>query len=74
MHTLYISRALAADIKRNLPARRGGACRSASRTAPATPAPAAASVPTPHILLTTPESLALLTSYEDARAAPGLSG
>ncbi len=72
MHTLYVSplKALAADIKRNLttpvedmglPIRieertgdTGQALRKRQRADP------------PHIFLTTPESLALLTSYEDA--------
>ncbi len=72
LHTLYISplKALAADIKRNLrsPAdemelplriedRTGDTSAHAKRRQRADP---------PHILLTTPESLALLTSYEDA--------
>ena len=72
LHTLYISplKALAADIKRNLRApveemglpiriedRTGDTPASAKRRQRADP---------PHILLTTPESLALLTSYEDA--------
>ncbi|MFT5797268.1 MAG: ATP-dependent Lhr-like helicase [Candidatus Azotimanducaceae bacterium] len=72
MHTLYISplKALAADIKRNLTApvtemsldiriedRTGDTPQSRKRRQLADP---------PHILLTTPESLALLTSYEDA--------
>jgi ATP-dependent Lhr-like helicase len=43
-------------------------CRSGSRTAPATPRhpKKRQRADPPHILLTTPESLALLTSYEDA--------
>ncbi|MEQ9258842.1 MAG: ligase-associated DNA damage response DEXH box helicase [Roseovarius sp.] len=72
LHTLYISplKALAADIKRNLRRpveemglpiriedRTGDTASSAKRRQRADP---------PHILLTTPESLALLTSYEDA--------
>ncbi|MEL6793904.1 MAG: DEAD/DEAH box helicase, partial [Pseudomonadota bacterium] len=72
LHTLYVSplRALAADIRRNLetpaaemdlPIRiedRTGDTKQAQRQRQrADP---------PHILLTTPESLALLTSYEDA--------
>ncbi len=72
LHTLYISplKALAADIKRNLTTpvsemdlpiriedRTGDTSFSAKRRQRADP---------PHILLTTPESLALLTSYEDA--------
>ena len=72
LHTLYISplKALAADIKRNLRTpvdeiglpiriedRTGDTSSSAKKRQRADP---------PHILLTTPESLALLTSYEDA--------
>ncbi|SEO62057.1 ATP-dependent helicase Lhr and Lhr-like helicase [Salinihabitans flavidus] len=72
LHTLYVSplKALAADIKRNLHApveemglpiriedRTGDTTSSARKRQRADP---------PHILLTTPESLALLTSYEDA--------
>ncbi|WP_397542400.1 ligase-associated DNA damage response DEXH box helicase [Roseovarius salis] len=72
LHTLYVSplKALASDIKRNLTApitemslpirvedRTGDTAQSAKRRQRADP---------PHILLTTPESLALLTSYEDA--------
>ena len=72
LHTLYISplKALAADIKRNLRApveemglpiriddRTGDTPTSRKKRQRADP---------PHILLTTPESLALLTSYEDA--------
>ncbi len=72
LHTLYISplKALAADIKRNLRTpvdevnlpiriedRTGDTSQSVKRRQRADP---------PHILLTTPESLALLTSYEDA--------
>ena len=72
LHTLYISplKALAADIKRNLLApieeiglpirvedRTGDTPSSRKRRQRADP---------PHILLTTPESLALLCSYEDA--------
>ena len=72
MHTLYISplKALAADIKQNLTTpvtemnldiriedRTGDTPQSRKRRQRADP---------PHILLTTPESLALLTSYEDA--------
>ncbi|MCL3881156.1 ligase-associated DNA damage response DEXH box helicase [Marivita sp. GX14005] len=72
MHTLYISplKALAADIKRNLGtpiAEAGLPIRVEDRTGDTS-----AHVKKrqrgdpPHILLTTPESLALLTSYEDA--------
>ncbi|APE44206.1 DNA ligase-associated DEXH box helicase [Sulfitobacter alexandrii] len=72
MHTLYISplKALAADIKRNLTApveemrlpitideRTGDTSASRRKRQRADP---------PHIFLTTPESLALLTSYDDA--------
>ncbi|CAM3725789.1 ligase-associated DNA damage response DEXH box helicase [Phaeobacter inhibens] len=72
LHTLYVSplKALAADIKRNLGTpvddiglpiriddRTGDTPASRKRSQRADP---------PHILLTTPESLALLTSYEDA--------
>ncbi len=72
LHTLYVSplKALAADIKRNLRApvdemdlpiriedRTGDTSNFAKKRQRADP---------PHILLTTPESLALLTSYEDA--------
>ena len=72
LHTLYISplKALAADIRRNLQTpveemalpiriedRTGDTSYTTKRRQRADP---------PHILLTTPESLALLTSYEDA--------
>ncbi|MBT8153013.1 ligase-associated DNA damage response DEXH box helicase [Epibacterium ulvae] len=72
LHTLYVSplKALAADIKRNLRTpvdeiglpiriedRTGDTSQSRKRRQRADP---------PHILLTTPESLALLTSYPDA--------
>ncbi|MEP5631812.1 MAG: ligase-associated DNA damage response DEXH box helicase [Tateyamaria sp.] len=72
LHTLYISplKALTADIKRNLRTpvdemslpiriedRTGDTSRTQKKRQRADP---------PHILLTTPESLALLTSYEDA--------
>lgn len=72
MHTLYVSplKALAADIKRNLRTpvdemglniriedRTGDTSNFHKKRQRADP---------PHILLTTPESLALLTSYEDA--------
>ncbi|MCO6383132.1 ligase-associated DNA damage response DEXH box helicase [Oceanicola sp. 502str15] len=80
LHTLYISplKALAADIRRNL--RRpveeiGLPIRIEDRTGD-TPAAARKRqrADPPHILLTTPESLALLTSYEDApRIFAGLS-
>ena len=71
LHTLYVSplKALAADIKRNLRApvsemgldvriedRTGDTTATQKRRQRADP---------PHILLTTPESLALLTSYSD---------
>ncbi len=72
LHTLYVSplKALAADIKRNLRSpvdeiglpvriedRTGDTSATQKRRQRADP---------PHILLTTPESLALLISYEDA--------
>ncbi|RVV98508.1 ligase-associated DNA damage response DEXH box helicase [Mesobaculum littorinae] len=72
LHTLYVSplKALAADIRRNLTApidqmgldirvedRTGDTSYTQRRRQRADP---------PHILLTTPESLALLLSYEDA--------
>ncbi|MGC1496777.1 MAG: ligase-associated DNA damage response DEXH box helicase [Sulfitobacter sp.] len=72
MHTLYISplKALAADIKRNLTTpvqemnlpitideRTGDTTQTRRKRQRADP---------PHIFLTTPESLALLVSYEDA--------
>ena len=72
LHTLYVSplKALAADIKRNLRTpvdemglpiriddRTGDTPQSRKKRQRADP---------PHILLTTPESLALLTSYDDA--------
>ncbi len=72
LHTLYVSplKALAADIKRNLRRpvedmslpiriedRTGDTSATRKRRQRADP---------PHILLTTPESLALLVSYEDA--------
>lgn len=72
LHTLYVSplKALATDIKRNLHTpvddirlpiriedRTGDTSYTKKRRQRADP---------PHILLTTPESLALLTSYEDA--------
>ncbi|MEL6518768.1 MAG: ligase-associated DNA damage response DEXH box helicase [Pseudomonadota bacterium] len=72
LHTLYISplKALAADIKRNLGtpiAEIGLPIRVEDRTGDtsATQKKRQRADP-PHILLTTPESLALLLSYEDA--------
>ena len=72
LHTLYVSplKALAADIRRNLGrpiADMGLAIRVEDRTGdtPATQKRRQRADP-PHILLTTPESLALLLSYEDA--------
>ncbi|MDA7965894.1 ligase-associated DNA damage response DEXH box helicase [Ruegeria sp.] len=72
LHTIYVSplKALAADIKRNLrrPADEIGLpIRIEDRTGDtsATQKKRQRADP-PHILLTTPESLALLTSYEDA--------
>ncbi len=73
LHTLYISplKALAADIKRNLTGpieEMGLPIRVEDRTGdtPASRKKRQRADP-PHILLTTPESLALLTSYEDAQ-------
>ncbi len=72
LHTLYISplKALAADIKRNLRTPvddMGLAIRIEDRTGDTSQTRKKAQrVDPPHILLTTPESLALLTSYEDA--------
>ncbi|MCB1348945.1 MAG: DEAD/DEAH box helicase, partial [Maritimibacter sp.] len=72
LHTLYISplKALAADMRRNLTGpiaemglgirvddRSGDTSQTRKKAQRADP---------PHILLTTPESLALLLSYEDA--------
>ncbi len=72
IHTLYVSplKALAADIKRNLRTpvdEMGLAIRIEDRTGDtsATQKKRQRADP-PHILLTTPESLALLVSYEDA--------
>ncbi|MCC1493917.1 ligase-associated DNA damage response DEXH box helicase [Cognatishimia sp. F0-27] len=72
LHTLYVSplKALAADIRRNLlvPIEDAGLpIRVEDRTGdtPASRKRRQRADP-PHILLTTPESLALLTSYEDA--------
>jgi len=72
LHTLYISplKALAADIKRNLTtpvSEMGLRIRIDDRTGdtPSSRKKRQRADP-PHILLTTPESLALLTSYEDA--------
>ncbi|WP_225029395.1 ligase-associated DNA damage response DEXH box helicase [Xinfangfangia pollutisoli] len=72
LHTLYISplKALAADIRRNLTRPIEGAglqIRVEDRTGdtPATQRKRQRADP-PHILLTTPESLALLLSYPDA--------
>ncbi|MEO0484870.1 MAG: ligase-associated DNA damage response DEXH box helicase [Pseudomonadota bacterium] len=72
LHTLYVSplKALAADIKRNLRApvdEIGLDIRIEDRTGDTTQTQKKRQrVDPPHILLTTPESLALLTSYEDA--------
>lgn len=72
LHTIYVSplKALAADIKRNLrgPADEMGLpIRIEDRTGDTSPTQKKRQrVDPPHILLTTPESLALLTSYEDA--------
>jgi ATP-dependent Lhr-like helicase len=72
LHTIYVSplKALAADIRRNLStpiADLGLPVRVEDRTGdtPGTRKRAQRADP-PHILLTTPESLALLTSFEDA--------
>jgi ATP-dependent Lhr-like helicase len=74
LHTLYISplKALAADIRRNLTGpitEMGLPIRVEDRTGdtPSSRKKRQRADP-PHILLTTPESLALLTSYEDAPA------
>lgn len=72
LHTLYVSplKALAADIRRNLGApiaEMGLPIRVEDRTGDTSAtAKKRQRVDPPHILLTTPESLALLTSYEDA--------
>ncbi|PZX19672.1 ATP-dependent Lhr-like helicase [Palleronia aestuarii] len=80
LHTLYVSplKALAADIKRNLlapVAEMGLPIRIEDRTGDTTPTQRRRQrADPPHILLTTPESLALLLSYEDApRIFAGLS-
>ncbi|MCR9125562.1 MAG: ligase-associated DNA damage response DEXH box helicase [Rhodobacteraceae bacterium] len=72
LHTLYVSplKALAVDIRRNLTRpvdEMGLPIRIEDRTGdtPASRKKRQRADP-PHILLTTPESLALLTSYEDA--------
>lgn len=72
LHTLYISplKALAADIKRNLRTpvtEMGLPIRIEDRTGDTSQTQKKRQrVDPPHILLTTPESLALLTSFEDA--------
>ena len=72
LHTLYVSplKALAADIRRNLGApvaEMGLAIRVEDRTGDTRAAERARQrVDPPHILLTTPESLALMLSYEEA--------
>jgi ATP-dependent Lhr-like helicase len=72
LHTLYVSplKALATDIRRNLTtpvAEMGLPIRIEDRTGDTTYATKRRQrADPPHILLTTPESLALLTSYEDA--------
>ncbi|MCV6593609.1 MAG: ligase-associated DNA damage response DEXH box helicase [Silicimonas sp.] len=80
LHTLCVSplKALAADIKRNLATpvtEMGLPIRIEDRTGDTTPTTKKRQrVDPPHILLTTPESLALLLSYEDApRMFAGLS-
>ena len=72
LHTLYVSplKALAADIRRNLEkpiAEMGLSIRVEDRTGDTRAAARARQrVDPPHILLTTPESLALLLSYPEA--------
>jgi ATP-dependent Lhr-like helicase len=72
LHTLYVSplKALAADIKRNLRVpvdEMGLPIRIEDRTGDTTATQKKRQrADPPHILLTTPESLALLTSYADA--------
>lgn len=72
LHTLYVSplKALAADIRRNLTTPvtdMGLRIRIEDRTGDTTATQKKRQrADPPHILLTTPESLALLTSYEDA--------
>ena len=72
LHTLYVSplKALAADIRRNLGAplaEMGLAIRVEDRTGDTSARERARQrVDPPHILLTTPESLALMLSYEEA--------
>ncbi len=72
LHTLYVSplKALAADIRRNLliPIEEAGLpIRVEDRTGDTSYARKRRQrADPPHILLTTPESLALMTSYEDA--------
>lgn len=72
LHTLYVSplKALAADIKRNLATpveELGLSIRVEDRTGDTTQTQRKRQrVDPPHILLTTPESLGLLLSYEDA--------
>ena len=77
LHTLYVSplKALAADIRRNLArpaAEMGLPIRIEDRTGD-TPGRARARqrVDPPHVLLTTPESLALMLSYPEAPAIFG---
>ncbi len=79
LHTLYVSplKALAADIKRNLrtPVEEMGLpIRIEDRTGDTTQTQRKRQrADPPHILLTTPESLALMLSYDDAaRTAAGL--
>ncbi|MFQ8432607.1 ligase-associated DNA damage response DEXH box helicase [Amaricoccus sp. W119] len=72
LHTIYVSplKALAADIRRNLErpiAEMGLAIRVEGRTGDTRAATRARQrVDPPHILLTTPESLALMISYPEA--------
>ncbi len=77
LHTLYVSplKALAADIRRNLGvplAEMGLAIRVEERTADTSARERARQrVDPPHVLLTTPESLALMLSYPEAPAIFG---
>ena len=77
LHTLYVSplKALAADIRRNLErpvAEMGLGVRIGDRTGDTKQSERKRQrVDPPHLLLTTPESLALLLSYEEATAMFG---
>ena len=74
LHTLYVSplKALAVDVARNLErpiAEMGLPIRAETRTGDTPPAKRARQRERPpHLLLTTPESLALLLSFPDSRA------